>query len=447
MIAPGMRLGVAVSGGADSVCLLHLLLELAAARDLHLTVLHLNHRLRGPESDADAAFVRDLALNLCLPAVLRDSDVAAIPGNLEQAARAARLAFFRQMIASGAVDRVAVGHTASDQAETVLYRFLRGSGSAGLAGVRPVTSSGIIRPLLAIERSEVEHYLRHRHISWREDSTNTSPRFARNRIRHELLPELARSWNPAIARTLAHTADWALAEEEYWAAETDRLAAEHLLPNGSGLLLRTDVLAALPLAAARRLVRRAVEQVKGNLRGVEFSHIAAILEIASRSRGNGGCGLPGVRIVRSFEWLRFSAAGGNSEVASYSVHAPVPGIVRVPGGGPALSTELIEKTETSARPGYVYNEEIGCLDWCALSGPLVFRNWRPGDQYQPLGSAGEQKIKTLFQEARVPSWERPVWPILTNGVSILWTRRFGAAARFAANAESQVVLVIREIRV
>jgi tRNA(Ile)-lysidine synthase len=448
MTAPGMRLGVAISGGADSVCLLHVLLELAARWDLRLTVLHLNHHLRGAESDADAAFVRDLAARLGLPAILRDADLAAVRGNLEQAARSARFAFFRETTAAGSADRIALGHTASDQAETVLYRFLRGSGTAGLAGIRPATSAGIIRPLIAVHRAEVEQYLRDRGIAWREDSTNRSPQFARNRIRHQLLPQLARDSNPAIAQTLAHTADWALAEEEYWAAETDRLAAAHLVANGAAVLLRADVLASLPLAAGRRLARRALEQVRGDLRSVEFSHITAILELAGQPRGSGGCEAPGVRIRRSFHWLRFAPAeGGNRVPAPYTVPVSVPGIVRLPGAGLAMSMELIEKSETSDRSAYVYNEGIGCLDWCALSGPLEFRNWRPGDQYQPLGSACEQKIKTLFQEARVPSWERGFWPILTDGVSILWTRRFGAAARFAANTGSQVLLVIREIRV
>src|SRR6185503_18291035 len=165
--------------------------------------------------------------------------------NLEEAARHARQTFFREVMKSGAVDRVAVGHTRSDQAETVLFRFLRGSGTAGLAGIRPVTSTGIIRPLIEVDRTEVEHFLRDRGIPWREDSTNASCRFARNRIRHDLLPQLAREWNPGIVETLAQTADWAQAEEEWWAAELDRF---EFVEKDGAILVSADVLASLPMA-------------------------------------------------------------------------------------------------------------------------------------------------------------------------------------------------------
>ena len=205
MFRPGQRIGVAVSGGADSVCLLHVLRELAPRWELRLTVLHLDHQLRGEESRQDALFVRELAAALDLPFELREIDVHSLCGetgdNLEQAARAARLEFFRSFLQAGTLDRVAVGHTRSDQAETVLFRFLRGSGTAGLSGIRPVTEDGIVRPLLEIQRPEIEQYLRERGIAWRTDSTNVSSAFARNRIRQELLPQLTREWNPRMTET------------------------------------------------------------------------------------------------------------------------------------------------------------------------------------------------------------------------------------------------------
>src|ERR1039457_3522464 len=190
MFQRGARVGVAVSGGADSVCLLHVLLELAPRWDLQLSVLHLNHRLRGEESDGDEDFVRELAERLELPVTVQAWDQSRqagrpAPPNLEEAAREARLAFFAQAIKSGAVERVALGHTRSDQSETVLFRFLRGAGTAGLAGIRPVTAAGIVRPLLGVERFQVEAFLLERGIEWREDSTNVSFQLARNRIRYD----------------------------------------------------------------------------------------------------------------------------------------------------------------------------------------------------------------------------------------------------------------------
>jgi tRNA(Ile)-lysidine synthase len=445
MFEPGQAVGVAVSGGADSVCLLHVLLELAPRWGLRLSVLHLDHKLRGEESRADSEFVRDLAGRLGLPFLLRESEVAALPDNLEQAARQARLAFFRDTIASGAAERIALGHTRSDQAETVLLRFLRGAGTAGLAGVRPVTSDGIVRPLLEVDRAAVLDFLRARGIAWREDSTNASSRFARNRIRHKLLPQLARDWNPAIVETLAGTSDWALAEEAYWDAEIGRLAAANIEERHGAYLMRVEALQELPLAAARRLVRRAVELAKGDLRSIDFSHIEAVLEMSSSREGHGRLQAPGLDIFRSFGWLRFSRPEpGGVESRNYRVPVTAPGTFEIPCGGFAVSLEVLENEQASGPSNYVYNRQMGGLNWDLVSGPLELRNWRPGDQYQPAGSTGERKIKTLFQEARIPLWERRHWPVLTDGSSILWVRRFGPAARFAAGPGSKSVLTIRD---
>jgi len=455
MFEAGQKVGVAVSGGADSVCLLHALVELAPRWSLRLSVLHLDHQLRGRESREDAAFVRELARNLGLPFVIREADIASSPGNLEQAARRARLAFFRDVVAAGGADRVAVGHTRSDQAETVLYRFLRGSGTAGLSGIRPVTSQGIVRPLIEVDRSQVTQFLSSfpasRGISWREDSSNSDPAFARNRIRHRLLPQLVREWNPAIVQTLANTADWALAEEAYWKTEIDRLAAlhltaEHFTAGRGAILVRADTLTALPLAAARRLVRRALELVKTDLLGIDFRHVSEILELAAGPTGTGRVQVPQLDICRSFKWLRVSRRSRPpAAMAGYRWAATVPGTLEVPGTDFAICLELIEKTETFEVPESVYNSEMGCLDWRRLSGSLELRNWKAGDQYQPSGSTGEAKIKTLFQQARIPVWERAYWPVLTDGDSIIWARHFGPAAAFVAGPGSGPVLRIREM--
>ena len=446
MFEPAQQVGVAVSGGADSVCLLYVLLELAPRWGLHLSVLHLDHGLRGEESRQDAEFVRRLADQLGLPLSLRETPVAQSPDNLEQAARQARLAFFRETISSGAVQRIATGHTRSDQAETVLFRFLRGSGTAGLAGIRPVTSEGIVRPLIEIERSEVQQFLLQRGIAWREDSTNRGLQFARNRIRHELLPQIAREWNPAIGETLANTADWALAEEAWWDAEIDRLAAEHFtaVDDAGAILLRAPVLAALPLAVARRLVRRAMELAKGDLRAIDFGHIRSVMDLARSTEGHGRLQAPGLDIFRSFEWLRFGKLGGGLETRNYRLTLAVPGTVRVPGTNLTISLELIDKLAPSVSSDWVYNSQMGCLDWQRLSGSLELRNWRPGDQYQPVGYSGQEKIKTLFQQARIPLWERRHWPVLIDGSSIVWARRFGPAAGLVAEQDAKVVLKIRE---
>jgi tRNA(Ile)-lysidine synthase len=444
MFASGDRVAVAVSGGADSVCLLYVLGEVAARWRLDLSVVHVNHHLRGEESQGDAAFVGALTAELGLPFTLHNLDLSNSPGNLEQSARDARLAFFHQRLASGLASRVALGHTRSDQAETVLFRFLRGSGAAGLAAIRPVTREGIVRPLIEIERLQIVEFLRNRGIPWREDSTNATLGFARNRIRHKLLPQLAREWNPALAETLAHTADLSLAEEAYWLAEMERLAGLHLTGRDGAILMSAATLAALPLAAARRLVRHAIQLAGGDRTASGFRQVARVLALAERPQGTGRAQLTGIEVRRSFDWLCFASA---APAVAYSVRPAVPGITRIPGTDLAISLELLENPETTRFPDNVYNGEVGCLDWNRLSGPLELRSWRPGDQYQPVGIPVAKKIKTLFQETRIPVWERAQWPVLTDTESIVWVRRFGAAARVAAGIESSRVLAVGELEV
>ncbi|MCS6953256.1 MAG: tRNA lysidine(34) synthetase TilS, partial [Bryobacteraceae bacterium] len=277
MFRPGDRVGVAVSGGADSVCLLDLLRELAPRWALRLSVLHLDHGLRGEDSRRDAEFVRDLAARLGIPFRLGVTDLARVHaetgGNLEQLARNARREFFLRFLREGALDRVALGHTRSDQAETVLFRLLRGAGPSGLAGILPVTAEGFVRPLLEVSRQEARRYLEARGLEWREDRTNQDLSLARNRIRCQLLPALERDWNPNLELVLARLAALAQDEEEYWRREMDRLEATHAVRAGSACLLRTSVLAALPRAVARRLLRRLLERVRGHLRRLEYEHV------------------------------------------------------------------------------------------------------------------------------------------------------------------------------
>jgi tRNA(Ile)-lysidine synthase len=446
MLSPGQHAGVAVSGGADSVCLLHLLASLAASWNLRLTVLHLDHGLRGEESFQDAELVRALAASLGLPIEIRRASLAGVPGNCEQAARTARLDFFRDALAAHSLDRVALGHTRSDQAETVLFRFLRGSGTAGLAAIRPATPAGIVRPLLEISRDEVRQFLRDRGLPWREDSSNASPHFARNRIRHDLLPQLRDGWNPAIEATLAHTADWALAEESWWEAEIDRLAADLFAAQDGRLILSAEALRDLPLAPARRLIRRAIAQAKGDLSGIDFSHGEAVLALAKGYGGTGCFQAAGVLVRRSFDWLCFTAITAKAHgISGYRLPAAVPGLLPLPGLSLSISLELLENTESSARQVCVYNKDVDFLDWQRLSGPLELRSWRPGDLYQPLGSTAEKKLKALFQEGRVPVWERPTWPVLTDRGAIVWSRRFGPAAAVAAGRGAGPVLKIQGI--
>jgi tRNA(Ile)-lysidine synthase len=434
MLPRGSRVAVAVSGGPDSVCLLHVLLELAPAFDVSLSVAHLNHQLRGTESDEDERFVAGLAARLGLPFHRASADIAAAKDNLEQAGRLARRAFFAGLKA----DCVALGHTRDDQAETVLFRVLRGSGLRGLAGIYPVTDGGYIRPLIDVTRGEVVEFLRGRGIGWREDSSNLDPRFARNRVRGSLLPQLARDWNPRIGESLAQLASLAHDEERWWRSYIDELSAGILVARAGGIELRASALAALPTAVSRRLIRRAITKVKGDLRRLEFAHIERVLELAAQAEGDGRLRLPGLDVRRSFDWIRVAAAGSQPDPAA--TRLDIPGVFGLADGA-CLHLDIAPQSSTSKKGATLKAAELSLR---RLPQVLELRGWKPGDHYRPQGQCRDQKIKEMFQVERVPSWLRASWPIVSSGDTILWARTFGAAAEFAANREPGPVLRVWE---
>jgi tRNA(Ile)-lysidine synthase len=438
MLRPADRVGVAVSGGADSVCLLYALRDLAPRLGLHVRVAHLNHKLRGAESDGDAWFVEELAGHLGLPFLGETADVSDSLGNLEQAGRTARRQFFSRLIASGWADRVATGHTRSDQAETVLYRLLRGSGTAGLAGILPVTSEGTVRPLIQCDRVAVEAFLRTRAVEWREDRTNADERFARNRIRHCLVPMLVQQYNPAVQAVLATTAETARLEEDFWAGEVETVLPKIGLSGDSGsFLLRTAELCAQHAALQRRIVRRVIAQVKGDLRSIGVLHVEQVLKLAVSPEGRGRLDLPGIFVQRSFGWVRFALQYGREEIP-FDVPVTPPARVVVPGGA-GICLDVIDISALTADNSY---NEFSFIDFDRLSGPLAVRNWRPGDRYS--SKSGGQKIKHLFQQARIPIWERPNWPVMTSGGKIVWARQFGVAAEVAPDVNTRTLLCIRQ---
>lgn len=331
LLKAGDRVGVAVSGGADSTALLRLLLELRGELGIVVAVVHFHHGIRGAEADADAEFVASLAKSHDLelhsgsgdaPAHAREKQVS-----LETAARELRYQFFAGLLQAGAADKIATGHTLDDQAETVLMKSLRGAGTRGLAGIYPAlgaasgdrdaaegpstalragsraTQAGIVRPLLGVRRSEVEEYLRGLSQEWREDSTNRDRRHLRNRVRHELVPLLERDFNPEVTRVLAESAEVARAEEDFWQREIERLLPEVSAQGEASLKL--NALLAQPLAVQRRLVRAALERAGA---AFDFRHGEEILRLAQKSRG--AVELPGGwRVVRGKGDLRIEKRG------------------------------------------------------------------------------------------------------------------------------------------
>jgi tRNA(Ile)-lysidine synthase len=449
MAAPGVRAGVGVSGGADSVVLLHLLRSLAERFHIELTVLHLNHQLRGSESDADEEFVRSLAASLALPSVI-ERVVIASGGNLEQAARSARREFYRRAMDRCSLSRIALGHTRGDQAETVLFRLLRGSGTAGLAGMRMMTQDDVIRPLLTSTREEVRRWAMAHGISWREDSSNANLEFSRNRLREEVMPALARDFNSNLEAGLARMAELAQDEEDYWLKEIEPMFQQSVKHTRFGLILDIRRLGLRHIAVQRRIVRRALLQVRGDLRSIDMKHVDAIVALLYSSSGHDRVIVPGVDALRSFDQLRLTAPDTvKFEDRHYRLALKIGEECELPfqAGYIALNEEATAERAFCAnfKEEWGLSGEVAQLDKDALtdegiSRPLYVRNWEPGDGLQRAGHAGVEKVKTLFQEHRVLLWERRHWPVVVCGKEIVWARGFGSAAKFKGSAESRQLI-------
>jgi tRNA(Ile)-lysidine synthase len=399
LLKPGHRTAIAVSGGLDSVALLHLALELKSELGVVLSVAHFNHQLRGENSEADERFVAGLARHHNLEFHCQSANVKRHSQenrlSLEAAARDLRYRFFHELLKDKTVDRVATAHTLDDQAETVILRLARGSGTRGLAGIYPQlgsTHGRIIRPLLQISRSELETYLQSIHQTWREDESNLDPRHTRNRVRHTILPLLERELNPSLREALAETADLARDEEDYWKQEVARV-----LPRVSkkSQTLMVGELLDLPVALQRRVVR----QVAGPL-SLEQKHVARILEVANRQ--SPATEIPGDRLVsRNQDELIFQHRA--TAPIDYEYALPVPGTVEVPELNSAFDATPVANSE---------------------AGTLTVRNWRAGDRFWPAHSKGPKKVKELLQERKITGPERHLWPVVAGETGIVWLRGF-----------------------
>jgi tRNA(Ile)-lysidine synthase len=432
---PGDRLGVAVSGGADSVALLRLLLEQRAELGVVLSVVHFNHKLRADESEADEAFVHNLAAAHQLELHSSEADTRRFARekelSLEAAARDLRYAFFGRIIKEGSLNKIATAHTLDDQAETVLLRIFRGTGTSGLAGIQPQLNVGdgsIIRPLLQTRRADLRTYLENIQQPWREDSSNSDAAFTRNRLRHELLPLIEQSFNPDIATALSNLAEIARAEDELWARDT----AEAFIRCYRDHRIDARHLAQLPLALQRRVVRLAAIQSGIAL---DFPHGERILKLAAENKRK-TIELPnGFRAEIENGTLTFHTDQPQPKSCGFSYMLPLPGEISIPELQLRLCARLVTATDSSDG----YNDDRR-LALARLTPHLVIRNWRPGDRFWPAHSRSEKKVKELLQERHLPAREKSLWPVALADDQLVWMRGFPVSTRHAASHEPAIVI-------
>ena len=442
MIAPGDRVVVAVSGGTDSVCLMDVLHRLEGVLDMTLTVAHFDHGLR-PEADGyETVFVRDLAASLHLDVVVKRADPPLNPGagSLEEKARELRYRFLKEVKEGCGAQKIATGHTLNDQAETVLMRLLRGSGPAGLSGIRPVRRNGIIRPLIELTREEILAYLRQRQLGHVTDASNFEPAYLRNRIRLNLLPQLE-TYQPRIIEILCRTADIARADNRWidtqvrvWVSKWGRTGP------GSETTLPISRFRELPEALKNHVVREMLRTTTGSLRCIGLAHIEAIKRLAVGTRPQARLTLPNDLLVRRvYDRLIFSR-GVSPHADAYCCFIERTGSFYIDALGCTLT---LKETETGRSP-----QDLEAGAWTAsfdadrIVFPLMVRNFRPGDRFVPLGMKGHKKLKDLFVDMKIPADVRARIPVLVQGKRVVWVCGLRMDDRFKVTPSTRRVLKV-----
>jgi len=482
LLTPGDGVVVGVSGGPDSLCLLHVLLSLSEEYSLRLQVAHLHHGARGADADADAEFVATLAAKWHVPVTIEKRDVPAVAQRqrlaFEEAARRLRYAFLARVAAKVNARKVAVGHNADDQAETVLMHFLRGAGLAGLRGMlpstpltdyrllepslykgkhndssseeeenkeRPLSKSHsqlcIIRPLLEVPRSEIERYCAAQELTPRFDRSNLDTTYFRNRLRHELLP-LLETYNPNIRARLCHTASVVAADYELLSKLRERAWVEVVVDQPSSRKERQATVVfdratwrALPLALQRATLRQATYRLRRSLRDVNFVHVENAREIGLNGDTGAQATLPmGLVLTVGYDTLTVGDAGDIGSLPdepllriSGSLTVRLPGATPIPQSDWSLQAEILEEWD----PNRVRDNPdpwMAYLDADRLADPLMLRHRRPGDRFRPQGMRGHSvKVSAFMINLKIPSAWRDLVPLLVAGDQIVWVcgRRIG----------------------
>lgn len=439
MIKPGEVVLVAVSGGPDSVALLHLLHRMAEEGDFTIHVAHLNHMFRGAEADADADFVSSLAVMYGLPATIESIDVPAFRAgtglSAQAAARDVRYGFLLRTAERHGAGKIALAHHADDQAETILMNFMRGAGTGGLKGIAPVRDNLFIRPLLSVRRAQIEEYCHDMGLPTRMDASNAKPVYLRNRVRMDLLPYLANNYNGGIVEALLRQAEICREEDAYLHEQACDAydAARVSLPEGGIGLLRTGI-KQMPLAILRRVLRMIWRDLTGAERDLSFAHVeymAGLHDAGARFYLPGG-----ITAVLSYQSLDFYTTVEEHQVGFYQHPINVPGVTYIPELQMVLHTTLLTAEHTLKPALLPLNEAF--LDLAKMPSQLYVRQRLPGDVFQPYGQKLPMKLKNFFINQKIPRNVRDTFPLICTTKDIIWVAglRVGEKWKITENTEN-----------
>lgn len=464
LIAPGDKVLVAVSGGADSLALLYLLQQFSKEIGYDLFVGHLNHLTRGEESDEDARFVEKEAGKLSLPVFVGKIDVAAeksvLSSSFQESARILRYRFLEKTLMSIKGNKIALGHTSDDRVETVLMNLLRGTGLRGLGGI-PETRGNVVRPLLRCARSELEQFLNDRNLDYRTDSSNNEKKYLRNKVRHEVIPFL-RTFNKDISGNLLSLAEIARGEEQWMSEKTRELYSQLVKTGTCDLCFEVTEFEEQPQAMKRRLIRETFYRLTGSLREITSLHVRQVLDLFARARVGSELKLPGnVRVACGYGTVNFSLSrdskrdlkrdskrgskrdskdGGLPGIDRKTIRLEVPGVTSLAPLGIQLNVRFVEP---SADLPQLVDKKQAYFDFDKTGEDIRVRFFQPGDRFMPLGMRGHKKVKSYFIDQKIPREKRLSIPILTNGEDdIIWIYGERISDQFCVAENTQKVLLI-----
>jgi tRNA(Ile)-lysidine synthase len=458
MLSLNDRVLIGISGGPDSVTLLNILLSFKKRYNLSLFLAHLDHMLRGKESDEDVNFVKNLAQELGIPCEIKSCHLTKITRKehlaLEEAARKYRYKFFLETARKFKTNKIALGHNADDQVETVLMRFLRGSGLEGLMGIPPVRGK-IIRPLIECSRAEIEEYCKENKIEYRVDSSNKEVVYFRNKIRLELLPLLSKSYNKNIKDIMLRLRTIISEVSEYLNQETE-LFFKEVVRRESPEMVIIDLkkITSLPLALKRRIIRKSIEVVKGNLYSISFRHSNEILKLTEYQLGEKEICLPDNLIAKKIYnkimiYKKRISKDQKEEIPTpWEYDILIPGKTEIKSLGIKVEIKILDSTDIKSFFCFTRKKLKGkfleFIDYNKVKLPLKLRNRRSGDWFYPLKMEGLKKIKDFFIDNKIPKGYRDLIPILVDGEDqIIWVMGMRLDDRVKIKSDTKKVLCVK----
>lgn len=458
MIEEGDKIILAVSGGPDSICLLDILNQIKVQLNISLIVAHVHHSIRGKEANIEARFVRLKSCHLKLPFEQLTVSVPEIAReknlSIEQAGRIVRYQFFQKLLRKFQAQKIALGHHADDQVETMLMRIIRGCGLRGLRGIPPKRGC-FIRPLIECTRAEIEAYCKRRNISYCLDSSNKEPKYLRNKIRQQLIPLLKKEYNPALSKNLLQLQTIINDEFDFWEEITDNYYVKTLKKKtNNNIILDISKLREFPTGIQRLIIRRTLRHLKMFLEDIQFNHIEAIRLLSLDERGEKNLELPGrIKVTKSYQDLIFGVTdnmliGERKKILPlFEQELALDQENEITNLNIKIIIKLYEcKNIDFEKKVYKVNKNETYLDYDLLHFPLKIRNRRPGDRFQPLNSNFFKKVKSYFIDQKIARHKRDqIGLVVDNSNRIVWIAGFHTDNRFKVTNKTKRVLYLKQI--